>query len=192
MAEESKEHQNGHALVVSGPMPYYPKAKGNKFIDDLSGISSQEIKTRGMRCNCTGTLFSSKAGLRQHFKSQTHRVWLGEKRTKILEDYASVQDDAKRANVEAGLARQKILRYENNISVLKMTIAELEGANEDMEDEMNVMREKTEDLERKVDAMNKNGLNMLKAANVLLKSNYKREKKEKEKLKEENDELKKK
>ena len=54
------------------------------------------------------------------------------------------------------------------------------------------MKEKNQDLERKVDAMNRNGVTKLRANIVLVRSNLKREKHEKETLKKRNDELKKK
>ena len=97
-----------NAIVVRGPIIYYPRASGNKFVDDFRGTTQSEIKNRGFLCSCTGTVFFSKASMRQHWKSQTHRVWLGEKRTKIIEDYANLEGETKRANIEAGHARQQI------------------------------------------------------------------------------------
>ena len=191
--DESKEDRTENtALMEAGTMTYRPHPTGNNYIDSLTPYNSNDIKRRGLCCPCTGTTHYSKAAVRQHFKSQTHKVWLGAEQDKILESYASVQAEAKRANVEAGLSRQKILRYENQIRTLQLTISELEGGKEDLEDELETIKEKTQDLKRKVIAMNEKGLKKLKTTNTLLRSSYKHEKKEKEKLEKENDELKKK
>ena len=141
--DESKgDRTENTALIEAGPMIYHPHAEGNNYVDSLTQYNSSDIKRRGVGCPCTGTIHFSKAALRQHFKSQTHKVWLGAEQDKILERFASVQAEAKRANVEAGLSRQKILRYENQIRTLQLTISELEGGKEDLEDEFEMMKEK--------------------------------------------------
>ena len=172
------------SIVIHGPEPYRPLQVGSEFKDDLGRYPPRVIKDRGMVCDCTGLVMYTHAAARQHFKCNSHQMWLaihGEKSAEIMEDYEELKKEKKEALVAEGKYRQLNTRLEQQNAGYNRLISELEGKLEEKEEELVAKGEENAELSKMLADTTK-AFEKLGQKMELKRTNYKRTKKEKEDL----------
>lgn len=96
------------------PVEYEPSldAEGKRYVDI---VPPKQLLSRGIKCKCSGTLFTTRQGLSLHFTTISHQNWLEYQNRNKNNDYMEV------IKLRELVKQQQILLSEKDNALIELT-----------------------------------------------------------------------